>query len=86
MRLKTDTIAWNEVGENVIVLDLVSSNYFSTNASGTLLFQLLTSGASPDELVTALVERFCIDTGTAERDVDAFLTELAQARLLDREN
>jgi Coenzyme PQQ synthesis protein D (PqqD) len=86
MQLKTDTIAWNEVGESVVVLDLVSSTYFSTNASGTLLWQLLSAGANRQELVNALTERFAIEDETAERDVDAFLAELARASLLEGAN
>jgi hypothetical protein len=86
MQLKTDTIAWNEVGESVVVLDLVSSTYFSTNASGTLLWQLLSAGANRQELVNALTERFAIEDETAERDVDAFLAELARASLLECAN
>jgi len=85
MRLRSDTIAWNAVGENTVVLDLASSTYFSTNATGSLLWQLLSSGAGRRELVNALVERFGVDQGTIERDVDVFLADLESAQLLAHE-
>jgi Coenzyme PQQ synthesis protein D (PqqD) len=82
MRLRADSVAWNAVGEDVVVLDLTSSTYFSTNATGTVLWKLLASGASRAELVNALVERFGVDQETVERDVDAFLADLERAQLL----
>jgi Coenzyme PQQ synthesis protein D (PqqD) len=82
MYLRSDSIAWNAVGDNVVVLDLTSSTYFSTNATGALLWQLLASGTNRADLAGALVERFVVDQQTAERDVDAFLTQLDRARLL----
>lgn len=85
MHLRSNSIAWNAVGDNVVVLDLASSTYFSTNATGTLLWQLLASGTDRADLVRALIERFAVDQATAERDVDAFLADLERAQLLDSE-
>jgi Coenzyme PQQ synthesis protein D (PqqD) len=85
MHLRSDSIAWNAVGDNVVVLDLTSSTYFSTNATGTLLWQLLASGTSRGDLVNALMDRFAVDQGTAEQDVDAFLADLERAQLLAAE-
>jgi hypothetical protein len=85
MHLRSDSIAWNAVGDNVVVLDLTSSTYFSTNATGTVLWQLLASGANRTDLVNALVEQFAIDQQTAEQDLDAFLAVLDRAQLLTTE-
>ena len=82
MHLRTDSIAWNAVGDNVVVLDLTSSTYFSTNATGTLLWQLLAAGTNRTHLVNALLERFAVDQKTAEQDVDVFLANLDRAQLL----
>jgi hypothetical protein len=86
MRLRSDSVAWNAVGEDVVVLDLASSTYFSTNATGTVLWKLLASGASRSELVNALVARFAVDQETIEQDVDAFLSDLEQAQLLETQS
>ena len=82
MRLRPDSVAWNAVGGDVVALDLSSSTYFSTNATGTLLWKLLASGASRSELVDALVARFGADQKRVEHDVDAFLADLEQAHLV----
>jgi Coenzyme PQQ synthesis protein D (PqqD) len=85
MHLRSDSLAWNTVGDNVVVLDLRSSTYFSTNATGTLLWQLLASGTHRTELVNALVGQFAVDRPTAEEDVDVFLAHLERAQLLTTE-
>jgi hypothetical protein len=83
MGLQTSSIAWNEVDDRLVVLDLATSTYFSANASGTLLWKLMASGADRSALISALVERFAIDRRTAEDDVSAFLSELQRAKLLE---
>lgn len=83
--LRADSVAWNAVGEEVVVLDMTSSTYFSTNATGTLLWKLLASGASRTQLVNGLVERFGVDRETVEQDVDAFLADLERSQLLATE-
>ena len=85
MHLRSDSIVWNAVGDNVVVLDLTSSTYFSTNATGTLLWQLLASGTNRRDLVNALIERFAVGQATAEQDVDTFLADLERAQLLATE-
>ncbi len=82
MRLRSDSVAWNAVGDDVVVLDLASSTYFSTNATGSLLWKLLESGATRADLVDALLQRFGVDQQMVERDVDAFLRDLKRAQLL----
>jgi hypothetical protein len=85
MHLRSDSLAWNAVGGNVVALDLTSSTYFSTNGTGTLLWELLSAGADHAELVKALVKRFAVDPEIVERDVDAFLADLERAQLLASE-
>jgi Coenzyme PQQ synthesis protein D (PqqD) len=83
IRLRSDSVAWNPVGEVIVALDLTSSAYFSTNATGTLLWKLLASGTSRSELVNTLVVRFGVNQETIEQDVDVFLADLERARLLE---
>jgi hypothetical protein len=85
MQLRSDSIAWNAVGDNVVVLDLTTSTYFSTNATGTILWQMLECGAGRAEMIDALIERFGVDREPVERDVDAFLDDLERAQLLASE-
>ncbi|WP_372789511.1 PqqD family protein [Paraconexibacter sp.] len=74
MELRTQDVTWRRSGEEVVILDLRSSEYLALNASGALLWERLAQGsAEPDALNAVLVERYGIDPRTAENDVQAFV-------------
>ena len=76
-------LTWREVDDEVVVLDLKSSQYLSLNSSGAYLWKLIAEPASTHTLVEALVERYDLDRGTAVADVDAFVAACASSGLLE---
>ena len=74
--LRSDDLTWTSTDQGVTVLDMVTARYMQLNKSGALLWELLSDGASEDELVGALRERFGIDDARARADVVAFLSAL----------
>lgn len=82
VKLRQDDVSWREIDGEMVVLDLKTSKYLTTNATGTTLLKLLTEERTPDELADALVETFEIDGDTAARDVTAFLDDLSTRGLL----
>ena len=76
-------VTWREVGGEVIALDLVTSTYFSTNRTGSVLWHVLVEGATRQELIKALQAEFGIDEAVAETDVRTFLRLLEDHRLLE---
>jgi hypothetical protein len=83
LRLREDDLAIQPAGDEVVLLCLRSSAYFSVNPTGAVLLdRLRTGGASHDELTAALVDEFHVDPAAAALDVDAFVLELAAAGLL----
>lgn len=86
MRLKTDAVSWAPTeDESIVVLDLRSSMYLSLNASGSVLWQRLSDGASQQELVQALVDRFDVTHDVAARDVQVFLETVRERGLLEEQ-
>lgn len=85
LRLRTKSVSWREVDGEIIALDLDSSTYFTTNSTGTVLWNVLNDGATIDQLVEALQSHFDIDDDTAERDVRAFLSLLETNGLVESE-
>jgi hypothetical protein len=71
--IRTEGLTWREVDEEVVILDMQASKYFSLNGTGALLWKALAEGAEHRRLVTLLADRFDIDEAIAARDVDAFL-------------
>jgi Coenzyme PQQ synthesis protein D (PqqD) len=81
-RLREDALMAVEAGDELVALDLRSSMYLGTNASGRLLWRRLGTDATADELAALLCASYAIDPEAAARDVVVFLDELAAAGLL----
>lgn len=82
MRLRTTDISTRTIGDETIVLNLVSSRYFSVTGIGTRLVELLGCDTDVDALVDTVLAEYDVDDATARCDVEAFLARLRDARLL----
>ena len=71
-----------ELHGEAVLLDLESGRYFSVNRSGAVLLRLLGKGATRAALEAALVEAFAVDGPAARRDVETWLSHLAERGLL----
>ena len=81
-RLRAVDLTWRVLDDEVVVLDLRTSSYFSVNDTGKVLWDVLVEGASEEQLVTVLVDRFEISEDVARRDVGAFLSLCSERELL----
>lgn len=84
LKLRPDALTWLEIEGEIVALDQRSSTYLSVNRAGAALWPALQAGATRQELVTRLVERFGLDEASAGRDVDAFVAALDGQDLLAR--
>ena len=82
MKARSDDVVWREVDGQVIILDLKTSTYLSTNATGTYLWGLLQEDKATDDLEAALVDKYGVGPDRAKQDVDAFLDMLRSNELL----
>lgn len=82
MRLRTEGITWQEIDGELVILDLQSSMYLTTNGSGAFLAKLLTEERTEQELATALAAEFDIADDVAAADTAAFIEQLADKKLL----
>ena len=83
MQLRQTGLTWQVVGGDVVVLDLEGSVYLKLDGSGRTLWEALVEPSTEAELISALVDRYDIDEGSAGADVAAFLDDLRTRRLLD---
>jgi len=77
-------VAWREVDDEVVLLDLRTSMYWSLNGSGSLLWVALADGATPEELSLRLTAEYGLDPATARHDADRFLESCLEQDLLQR--
>lgn len=83
LRLRSEGLTWQQVDDELVVLDLDGSIYMSVNPEGTLLWHRLVEGAEIEELVVILRDTYAIDEPTARRDASSFVDELHARGLLD---
>lgn len=83
LRLKSDALAWRHVDGEVIAVDLRSSTYLSAAGSAAILWEALAAGTTRELLVDLLTGEFAIERDRAAVDVDAFVADLTDRKLLD---
>lgn len=82
MRLRTDDLVWQSIEDEIVALDLRSSNYFRLNGSGATLWTKLAEGSSLEEMVETLLREFSVESDQAKADVDAFIVRLETLDLI----
>lgn len=82
VRLDPAAAQWRLVEGEVVALDLRREEYFVVNATGAVLWPLLTAGTTREALTECLSERFEVPAERAAADVDAFLARLGDRGLL----
>lgn len=82
MRLREDGITWQEIDGELVILDLDSSTYLTTNGSGAFTAKLLQEDRTTGDLADALVAEYGITSDVARRDAEAFVDALRGRGLL----
>jgi hypothetical protein len=83
-RLRSDALEWRSVDGQIVALDLRTSEYLSVNAAGAALWPGLAAGATREQLVATLADRFSLPEDAAGRDVDTFVASLRAQDLLEQ--
>ena len=84
LALRPDAVDWRLIGDEVIAIERESSTYLAANATGSVLWQRLVSGATVRELIELIVNRYGISASRATDDVERFLAALDERGLLVR--
>jgi len=82
IRIDTENVLAREVEGETVILDLRTQRYVGGNRSATVLWPLLESGASREQLAQRLVDEFGVSRERAEGDVSAFVDQLAELGLI----
>jgi len=82
LRLRTEDLEWREIDNDIVILDGRDATYLTLNGSGAVLWRLLATDATRQELVDALLGTYEVDHLTAAADTDAFLATLSEQGFL----
>lgn len=83
VRLRPGPWVARELDGETVVLDVSAGTYLGANASGTLLWRALTTGATRGALADLLVGTYGIDQPRADRCVESFLAACRSRGFLD---
>ena len=95
--LNVDSVAWSELGEDAVLVQLESDHIHVANPTGRLLLNALKeassaakssqnskNGLSLNELVVLVTEHYEVTADIAQNDVEAFVQALLSASLISQ--
>lgn len=68
--------------DELILLSIEQNRYFGSGEVGRRIWELLEQQVSMSSLLAQLIEEYDVDPDVCARDVEAFLTQLIEARLV----
>lgn len=83
VRLRRGVVEWREIDGEIVALEVESSTYIAANRTGGIIWQRLTEGTTPAELVDELTTRYEVEPAQARTDVVGFLAALTARGLLE---
>jgi len=72
-------ILWRVVGDEALLLDTISGNYFSLDPIATEIWVRLTNGDETESIATRVSEKYSIDRGRAQDDIADLVKDLRDA-------
>lgn len=80
---QSQSVAWNFLGKKVVAIQLEGDRSFHEfNEVASFIWQQLEKPCLTKELVDRLVEEFAVSEAQAQQDVEFFLKDLIEKRLL----
>ncbi len=73
------------ISENGFIFNPLTGDSFSVNHTGLFVLQKLKEGESEEDILKALQDEFELDTYTAEKDFNDFVSMLKSYQLLENE-
>lgn len=77
-----DTLLYENVGGEVVALDMQSGSYFSLQSSAALIWSLIEKAASTEQIIGQIAHTYSVDREKAESDVVSFLGQLQTVGLI----
>jgi hypothetical protein len=73
----SEKVTWKDLGENVVVLNLFTSEYYTLNETASIIWRALVQGNSAPEIQSLLLEVFDAEPGTINDALQSNLDEWA---------
>ncbi len=80
--LNTHKIAAELMENEVVVINLATSIYYSIDSSGAHIWPLIEQGGSPQDITKALIASYTVDEQVAVKDTNEFLQKLCKEEII----
>ena len=82
LRMNHDEVTGKVIDGEAVIINVVTGRYYSLEEASCVAWVHLTAGASTDDVVTAVTERYDADPDQVAGDLEALLKELRAEKLL----
>ena len=76
-------IVVEKLGEDLIILDLISGEYFEANELGSLIINELKKNQNIEQIKKTIMQKFNVKDAVAEDDLMKFINQLDKKGLLE---
>ena len=87
MKIKDTYVLRSVAGENLVVPvggnNINFNSAMTLNETGAFLWNLLASGTTREELISAMTKEYSVDVDTASKDIDTFISVLKEHSILE---
>jgi Coenzyme PQQ synthesis protein D (PqqD) len=77
-----DSVLYQAVGDEIILLNMTSQEYFSLDSVGADVWQLLMDHRDVTTVAKRLAAIYTVDEQTARKDIEPLVSDLLAAKLL----
>ena len=81
-----EDVLFQDVNDEVVLLDLASEHYFGLDEVGARVWMLLKEQKAAGQIVEELLQEYEVDRADLESDVHELLAQLLEAGLIRRVN
>lgn len=80
----SQAVTWRKAGEEAVILNLETSEYYSANETGAFIWELLSAGKQAGKIAEALAAEYGIAAEQAAGDTEDFIKDLARLGIVTR--
>jgi len=81
----SQAVTWRKTGDEAVILNLETSEYYSANETGTFIWELLAAGKPREKITQALASEYGISPEKAAADTSDFIKDLSKLGILSME-
>ncbi|MDY6793198.1 MAG: PqqD family protein [Thermodesulfobacteriota bacterium] len=80
----TENIAWRNVNDEIVILNLKSGEYFTLNDVAQCIWKAITDEKSVEEIKVKIIDEYDVSHEKADREIEDFISSMIEQRLLHK--